>query len=730
MAVLTVLLALLGLAAVVALMVRASGVRERRDLGVWRPVAAGAALLWLGDVPAVLGGGPGPLGHPAASATATAGILLVAVGQLALMRQHLDTHHLRGWLDLLGGAPLALAVLAAVALHPLQRATGASGAEAVAALARTSTAGHAAVFTVVSVLLARSVRERRSALVLAAVLALLPVEVAGLVLGWTARPGGAATATAVLVPVAGHAAVLVLLALAGRNPCAALAERPREGTAAVVLGPLVFLVVAAAILGADHVADVPTVAVVCALGVIALQVVSVLVVYAGLTDLFASRDQSLTDDLTGLGNRRALLAHLDRTEQRAGTGGHLAEPVALALVDLDRFKVVNDTLGHDAGDELLRQVARRLRAASREGDLLTRQGGDEFAVVLTGATAQEAARRARDVVLAVEAPFVIGGARVGVDASVGVAAWPEHAEDAEHLLRAADAAMYRAKGLGGGVVVYDASVDRARRDVEALTADLRAAVAADALTTVFQPQVGADGTLAGVEALVRWEHPVRGALEPEAFLPLAERHGLMPTLTEQVLARALAVAADLAVAVGAAPGAEPVRVSVNASATSLRDDSLVAAVTALLARTTVPAGSLVVEITETQLVDDPATAHGVVQALVALGVGISIDDYGTGYSSLAHLVDLPASELKLDRSLVAGAATDGRLAAIVSSTVTLAHDLGMRLVAEGVEDRETLDVVLGLGVDVTQGFWHAGPLSAQDLLAWVGRRPAAAGPGG
>ena len=713
--------ALVGLAAVAVLLVRAGGRHERREKPVWRPMAAGALVLWLGDVPAALGH-PLPPGHPVAAVATTTGIALLLVGQVALARQHVVADAARGWSDLVSAPLLVLAGLSALLPVLPRLAGGPTGADALPVLVPVSVAVTAAALAAGSLVAGAATgsgRERRGRLVAAALLLLGATEAARpwLVAGGAVEPAAVAGGAALA-----HAGALAALALASRLPSGAPSAPRREGAAATLRGPVLLLLPAAALLGIDALVDraggLPAAAAVCALAVIVLQVAG-LAVRARAVGGSTTRRGDLVDGLTGLGDRRALLAHLARTEHRSGPGRPAQRTVALALVDLDRFKAVNDALGHDAGDELLRQVGQRLREASREGDLLTRQGGDEFAVVLLGATAEQAARRAREVVLAVEVPFLVDGHRVSVDASVGVAAWPEHAGDAEQLLSAADAAMYRAKGVGGGVVVFDAAADRARRDAESLVADLRAAVAQDALTCAYQPQVRADGTLDGVEALVRWEHPVRGVLEPETFVPLAERHGLMPALTGQVLRRALALAADLA-AGGASR--EPVRVSVNASATSLGDDSLVVAVTAALAGSAVPASALVVEITETQLVADPATARAVVDALVDLGVGISVDDYGTGYSSLAHLAGLPASELKLDRSLVAGAATDDRLAAIVSSTVTLAHDLGLRLVAEGVEDAATLERVRALGVDVTQGYLHAPPLSAADLLAWVARR--------
>ena len=715
---------LVGLGAAVVLLLRAVGRRERRDLALWRPVAAGVLVIWLGDAPSTLGRPSSPDGL--ATVATAAGVALVLVGQVALVRQHVAVDAVRGWLDLVC-APLLVAGLLAVASPTaltaptaptapgLPPTVGPPGAGFVA-LVPVGVAVTAAVVAVGSTAATGSGRERRGRLVAGALLVLAAAEVARpwLVTGGAVGPARVAGAAVVV-----HAAAAVALALASRLPSGATAAPRREGALAALRGPLLLLVPAAALLGlaplVGPAGGLPRAALLCALAVVAVQVAGV-VVRAASGGPSLARGHDL-DELTGLGSRRALLAHLASTEQRSRPGAVAPSTLALVLVDLDRFKAVNDTMGHDAGDDLLRQVGARLRAASREGDLLTRQGGDEFAVVLLGATAAAAARRAREVVLAIEAPFVLGGAEVAVHASVGVAAWPEHAGDAEELLRAADAAIYRAKGLGGGVVVFDAAVDRARRDVEALVADLRAAVAGDALSVVHQPQVRADGTLDGVEALVRWEHPTRGLLGPEAFLDLAERHGLMPALTEQVLRRALAVAADLAAAVG-----RPVRVSVNASATSLGDDSLVDAVAAALAGGRAPAAALVVEITETQLAADPATARAVLDALVDLGVGISVDDYGTGYSSLAHLADLPASELKLDRSLVAGAGEDDRLAAIVSSTVALARDLGLRLVAEGVEDAATLERVLALGVDVTQGYLHSPPLGAADLLAWVARR--------
>ena len=424
------------------------------------------------------------------------------------------------------------------------------------------------------------------------------------------------------------------------------------------------------------------------------------------------REQARTDDLTGLPNRRALLEEARTVLLTASA----RRPTALLLLDLDGFKEVNDSLGHHAGDQLLRQVGPRLRKALRSSDVLARLGGDEFAVLLRDAgldVAQERAERLRELLLE---PFLVEGIRLHVGVSIGVATAPVPAATVQELLRCADVAMYTAKSGREGVHVYVPDLHRGTGDRLRTMEELRTALDGDELVVHLQPQVSlVDGRVVGTEALVRWRHPTRGLLSPAELLPAAEQAGLMRPLTDAVLELALAAAAQWW-------AEQAVPVSVNLSAANVNDLDLPGKVAQALLRYRLPAAALTLELVEDTLMADPERGRTVLAELRRLGVRTSIDDYGTGYSSLAYLRGLPADELKLDRSLTADVGSDPRAAAIVKHTVALAHDLGLSLVAEGVEDDATAVVLAELGCDVAQGYAIARPMPVSDFLQWLDER--------
>jgi diguanylate cyclase (GGDEF)-like protein len=408
---------------------------------------------------------------------------------------------------------------------------------------------------------------------------------------------------------------------------------------------------------------------------------------------------------------------LRRAEELSSRG----TPLALALLDMDKFKEVNDALGHAAGDDLLRMVATRLEAVLRPGDVLGRLGGDEFAVLAlmdADAPLDEAAlglgRRLHD---RLAEPFFIGGMVIHSAVSVGVTTSASGTDDGSlaptQLLREADVAMYDAKRSGAGVALYDSSRHADSSGHLALVEELRTAMAGGQLVLHHQPQLDiATGATVGVEALVRWQHPVRGLLFPGDFLPLAEVHGLMGALTEVVLGQAVAQAAAWH------HSGLDLRMSVNLSASNLLDAGLPGRVAGLLEEHRLPSEFLVLEVTESVLLTDPDRSLAVVGALTDLGATVSIDDYGTGYSSLAYLRDLPVAELKLDRSFTVDLLTDPRTQAIVASTIELAHRLGLRVVAEGVEDEATLRHLTSLDCDTSQGYLHSGPAPADEFARW------------
>jgi diguanylate cyclase (GGDEF)-like protein len=416
------------------------------------------------------------------------------------------------------------------------------------------------------------------------------------------------------------------------------------------------------------------------------------------------RHQALHDALTGLPNRTALY-------QRTATA--IAGPglAALLLVDLDRFQDVNDTLGHDHGDRLLVEVAERLAGVLRRGDMLARLGGDEFAVLLTGlphrGAAAEAAARLQG---ALSRPFALGGVPVELDASVGVALYPEHGKDVTTLVRSADVAMYLAKRGRSRVETYDSARDPHSPGRLALLGELRRAIDEDELELHYQPKVEvATGELCGVEALVRWRHPQRGLLGPGEFVDLAERTGTIHDLTRWVLDAALAQVADWR-----EQGLD-LAVAINLAAADVVDPTLPAAVAAGLARHGLPGERLECEISEHTVMADPERAMGVLAELRELGVGLSLDDFGTGQSSLAYLKRLPLDEVKIDRGFVLGMDEDEEDQAIVRATVDLARALGLRVVAEGVECPRVLARLAELRCDVAQGFLLGRPQPAAEL---------------
>jgi diguanylate cyclase (GGDEF)-like protein len=427
-----------------------------------------------------------------------------------------------------------------------------------------------------------------------------------------------------------------------------------------------------------------------------------------LSDL---RRQATTDDLTGLPNRRALYAAV--AEELRGP----PRSRALLLLDLDRFKEVNDSLGHHVGDQLLTNAAHRLRGELGPGDVLARLGGDEFAVLLVDADEKRAIAFAAHLKESLFGPITLEGIALHTDVSIGIALSPDHGTDVDVLLRRADMAMYRAKNSRLGHELYAGNGDARGQERLRTMEQLRRAITDDELILHFQPKMDLrSGEVRGVEALVRWNHPTRGLLRPDSFLELIEESGLMAALTRRVLDRALAQAA-----IWKAQG-RPLQVAVNLSAGSLMDIQLPAYVALQLGLHEVPADLLQLEITEQTLMGDRKRARRILSALRAQGIQIAIDDFGTGYSSLAYLRDLPIDELKLDRSFVAPMAEDARAAALVASTVGLAHGLGLRMVAEGVEDNATYNTLLSQGCDEVQGYYVSRPLSAADLDHWIAHR--------
>ncbi len=422
------------------------------------------------------------------------------------------------------------------------------------------------------------------------------------------------------------------------------------------------------------------------------------------------------DVVTGLPNRRRFSTEV--SERLAAGDGR---PVAVLLVVLDRFTEINDTLGHRVGDELLRAAAERMRSVVGEGGLVARIGGDAFGIVVHSVTCAEGTiTSAAHLRTELTAPFTLSDVSVSVDALVGVAVGPDDGTDPDELLQRADVALSAARNRPERVARYSGRMSSDGALTPHLMTELSAALENGEIVVHYQPQVEVGtGRVRTVEALVRWQHPVHGLLPPVAFIPAAERTGLIRPLTLHVLDRALAQAA-----LWRAQGRE-LAVSVNLSVRDLLDPGFVGDVREALARHGIETASLELEITETMAMVDPNRSLQVLESLASIGVVLSVDDYGTGYSSLAYLQRLPVQRLKIDRSFVMGVVQDGPSAAIVRSTIELARNLGMTVVAEGVEDDATLMILRDMSCDAAQGFGLGRPVPAErvpELVATIEER--------
>ena len=418
------------------------------------------------------------------------------------------------------------------------------------------------------------------------------------------------------------------------------------------------------------------------------------------------------DQLTDLPNRVLLR---DRLDQAIHVGMREDRKLALFILDLDSFKEVNDTLGHYSGDRLLKHVAMRLRAVVRGSDTLSRLGGDEFAILLP------LIKENNDVVVvlkkiqnAFQTPFMLDGLKLEVQASIGVAVFPDHGTDVDTITQRADVAMYAAKQNNQGYIIYSTDYDKHSPRRLTLMGELRQAIDNDELVLHFQPKINIrTNTVTGAEALVRWQHPQHGFMPPDEFIPLAERTGLIKPLSMWVLKRAIDQALIW-------HGSKlKLNIAINISPSTLHDMELPDAITGVLASCTLAPHHITFEITEGSIIKDPARALEILTRLANMGIRISIDDFGTGYSSLAYLKKMPASEVKIDKSFVLDMLENENDAAIVRATIDLAHNLGMKVVAEGVENKETADRLAELGCDILQGFYFSKPLAPRQFLNWI-----------
>ena len=418
------------------------------------------------------------------------------------------------------------------------------------------------------------------------------------------------------------------------------------------------------------------------------------------------------DALTGLPNRVLLREEAQRLIMRLN-----GDAMALILMDLNEFKEVNDTLGHFAGDQLLRQVGERLARFATESTLVARLGGDEFAILRSQADAVTAEQLAMRVGESLRRPFLVSGMTLEIDASMGIALAPVHASDYDGLLQRADSAMYASKRNHTGIAMHTSEQEADNSQKLALASDLRRAIEGGQLSLYYQPKATLQsGDISGVEALVRWKHPDRGMISPDQFIPLAERSGLINLLSMWVLKTALRQVADWKRMGLVMP------VSINLSARDLIDVRLPDEIEAALHEANVASELLEVEITESVLTADPARARAIVTRIGELGPTTTIDDFGAGYSSLAYLKNLPVHALKIDRSFVLGMTDNEHDATIVHAVVDLAHNLGLRVVAEGAENMAVWERLRLAGCDEVQGFVLAQPMPSAQATDWLSRR--------
>jgi len=442
--------------------------------------------------------------------------------------------------------------------------------------------------------------------------------------------------------------------------------------------------------------------------------------FDSMRDGIAKREQEIRrlaywDTLTNLPNRAQFLLLLNDAMADARKR---EESVFVLMMDMDRFKHVNDVMGHSFGDALLRQVAGRLQlllANRRQSSAqVARLGGDEFAVLLPGATLEQAQMVAGEILQTLETPLSMEDQMVDIGAGLGIAGYPEHGADGEALLSMAEVAMYTAKQRNDGAVVYDPAIDKSSEQSLSLLTELRNAVERNELRLFVQPKIELDtGKVVGMESLVRWVHPERGNVFPDEFIPFAEQTGFIRVLTRWVLDQSAALCHELA-----ARGIH-LKSSVNLSTRDLMDQDLPAKFADILAQHKLAPAAFCLEITESAIMDDPVRAQHTLERLHAMGVDLSIDDFGTGYSSLAYLKRLPVNELKIDKSFVLNMENDEGDTKIVRSTIDLGHNMGLRVVAEGIESEAVWRLLAELGCDQGQGYFMSRPIPGDQLVAWL-----------
>jgi diguanylate cyclase (GGDEF)-like protein len=694
-----------------AALVVARGVLVRRDRAVWLVLALATTVYAIGLGIWSLGFAAGP-STPADPIFLSATLLFWAGLGLYLRRRVGDALK-TFWLDAIAVALFLTAISTALWLRDVEQVSGVARSRALSNLFYP--AADAALLSIPLVVGSFSGRRMRGQdLLLVASFAVALV-----------------TDLAFALSLAGHSGdwpgwfalgwelqVLLLGCAAWARPSAAGALRIGGWWESLPTG--LMLTVGTGVLVANHFTALDDVTIGLAVATLVAGLIRSMLVLRDVRGLVIQRREALTDDLTELPNRRALFRAL---ELLARDGGASTERADLLIIDLDGFRELNETLGHEAGDALLLAAAERLKPVIG-GDLLVRLGADEFAAIIRPpADADRVAEKLRE---ALAPPIELDDVAVAIEGTIGIASFPDDARDAGELARRADVAMSDAKRRRVGVARYAGDRDDHSRDRLELAADLRRALNSrdnGGLWAAFQPQIDLEtGGITGAETLIRWTHPVRGEISPAELLPVAERSGQMAALTDWVLDRALSECAGLR------NQGIKLRVGVNVSAVTLVDVGLPERIAQALHQHKVPPALLVVEVTEDAVMSDQRRCLDVLEHISQLGVEISVDDFGTGQSSLAQLRHLPADELKIDRSFVKGMAEDPLDAEVVRLVVGMGRSMGLRVVAEGIETADEREVLARLGCDVAQGFGIARPMPARALTEYLSERASAPRP--
>jgi diguanylate cyclase (GGDEF)-like protein len=687
-----------------AALVLARALLVRQDRPAWLMLALGIACFASGDIYYTLV--IEPMSNPPSPSLADAGYLAFYVGAytmiVLLVRRHVRHFSAAMWLDgAIGGLAIA-AVGAAIVLEPVIHAT--QGTLAAVATNLAYPLGDLLLIAfVVGVFALTGWRPGRTWLLICAAFSMLAAADSIFLFRVAENTYQAGTVLDAMWP-----AGLVMLSYAAWSPPRERDDVRFEGLATIVL-PCVFAAIALFLLVRANYVHLEPIPEALAGAALLVACARFALSFNDVRKLSEIRErQARTDDLTGLANRRHFYAKLNDAIEGCRLRG---ASFALLMIDLDHFKELNDTLGHYAGDLLLQQIGPRVQMVLRDGSI-ARLGGDEFGLILRDVEGAEAT--AERIHEALREPFELEDLTVSVQASIGIAIFPRDADGTNKLLQRADVAMYQAKDEHSRYAFYAAGADRTSRERLRLISELKDAIEQDQLVVHYQPQIDLKSErVCGVEALVRWEHPERGLIPPDQFVPIAEQTGVMRELTASVLRQALAQHRSWL------DEGHDLTMAINVSATNLVDAAFMRDLRAELERRRTPPNTVRLEITETVLIAEGERVRSVLESVNAAQVNLSLDDFGTGYSPLAYLRELPVAEIKIDRGFITAMMTDADTATIVASVIGLARRLGIGVVAEGIETADQLELLRSVGCPLGQGYYFSRPLPAETLGRWL-----------